>query len=112
MSERYDLVIVGMGSGGMAAAEFAAALDLQVAVVERGRVGGDGLWTGSVPSKALLATARAAHTIRHAGLYGLTSTEPLIDLSMVWRRIRAVQAHIARTDDDPARYRAMGLTII
>ena len=53
MADRYDLVIVGMGSGGMVAAEFAATLDLRVAVVERGRVGGDCLWTGCVPSKAL-----------------------------------------------------------
>ena len=38
MAERYDLVIVGMGSGGMPAAEFAASLPIRVAVVERGRV--------------------------------------------------------------------------
>jgi pyruvate/2-oxoglutarate dehydrogenase complex dihydrolipoamide dehydrogenase (E3) component len=59
----YDLIIVGMGSGGMVAAEFAATLDLKVAVVERDRVGGDCLWTGCVPSKALLASARRAHHI-------------------------------------------------
>ena len=58
MAHRHDLVVVGMGSGGMVAAEFAAGtLGLQVAVVERGRVGGDCLWTGCVPSKALLASA-------------------------------------------------------
>ena len=112
MTERYDLIIVGMGSGGMTAAEFAATLDLNVAVVERGRVGGDCLWTGCVPSKALLASAKAAHTIRHADAYGLHATEPVIDLPMVWRRLRAIQAEIARTDDDPARYREMGLTIV
>ena len=112
MTERFDLIIVGMGSGGMTAAEFAATLDLNVAVVERGRVGGDCLWTGCVPSKALLASAKAAHTIRHADAYGLTASEPIIDLAMVWRRLRSIQAEIARTDDDPARYREMGLTIV
>ena len=61
MAPGYDLVIVGMGSGGMVAAEFAAGLDLRVAVVERSRVGGDFLWTGCVPSKALLASAKVAH---------------------------------------------------
>jgi pyruvate/2-oxoglutarate dehydrogenase complex dihydrolipoamide dehydrogenase (E3) component len=48
---RYDLVVVGMGSGGLVAAEFAASIGLRVAAVERDRVGGDCLWTGCVPSK-------------------------------------------------------------
>ncbi len=112
MTDRYDLVIVGMGSAGLAAAEFATTLDLNVAVTERDRVGGDGLWTGSVPSKALLATAKVAHLMRHADAVGLAVVEPHIDLGMVWRRMRSVRADIARTDDDPERYRAMGLTIV
>ncbi|HYX43405.1 MAG TPA: FAD-dependent oxidoreductase, partial [Acidimicrobiales bacterium] len=105
---RYDLVIVGMGSGGMVGAEFAATLGLRVVVVERGRVGGDCLWTGCVPSKALLASAKAAHTMRVADRYGLPSVVPEIDTSLVWKRIRAVQQEVASTDDDPERYRAMG----
>ena len=64
MADRYDLVIVGMGSGGMVAAEFAATLDLEVAVAERARVGGDCLWTGCVPSKALLAAGKVAQPQR------------------------------------------------
>ncbi|HEX2192475.1 MAG TPA: FAD-dependent oxidoreductase [Acidimicrobiales bacterium] len=109
---RYDLVIVGMGSGGMVGAEFAATLGLRVAVVERGRVGGDCLWTGCVPSKALLASAKAAHTMRIADRYGLPSVVPEIDTSLVWKRIRAVQQEVASTDDDPDRYRAMGVEIV
>ncbi|HEX3393331.1 MAG TPA: FAD-dependent oxidoreductase [Acidimicrobiales bacterium] len=109
---RYDVVIVGMGSGGMVAAEFAASLDLRVAVVERGRVGGDCLWTGCVPSKALLASAKAAHTMRVADQWGLPSVVPEIDTALVWKRIRAVQQEVATTDDNPDRYRAMGIEII
>jgi pyruvate/2-oxoglutarate dehydrogenase complex dihydrolipoamide dehydrogenase (E3) component len=105
-------VIVGMGSGGMVAAEFAATLGVKVAVVERSRVGGDCLWTGCVPSKALLASAKAAHTIRHAQHYGIGAREPEVDLAAVWRRIRDIQAQIAATDDDPDRYREMGLEIV
>src|SRR5204862_6468643 len=60
MADNYDLVIIGFGSAGMTAAEFAASLDLKVAVVERNRVGGDCLWTGCVPSKALLSSAKVA----------------------------------------------------
>jgi pyruvate/2-oxoglutarate dehydrogenase complex dihydrolipoamide dehydrogenase (E3) component len=96
----------------MVAAEFAATIGLRVAVVERGRVGGDCLWTGCVPSKALLASAKAAHTMRVADRYGLPSIDPVIDTSLVWKRIRAIQQEVASTDDDPARYQAMGVEII
>lgn len=113
MASRYDLVIVGMGSGGMVGAEFAATIGLRVAVVERGRVGGDCLWTGCVPSKALLASAKAAHTMRVADKYGLPSVDPVdIDTSLVWKRIRAIQQDLAGTDDDPERFKAMGVDVI
>jgi len=113
MASRYDLVIIGMGSGGMVGAEFAATIGLRVAVIERGRVGGDCLWTGCVPSKALLASAKAAHTMRVADKYGLPSIDPVdIDTSLVWKRIRAIQQDLAGTDDDPARFEAMGIEII
>jgi pyruvate/2-oxoglutarate dehydrogenase complex dihydrolipoamide dehydrogenase (E3) component len=113
MASRYDLVIVGMGSGGMVGAEFAATIGLRVAVIERGRVGGDCLWTGCVPSKALLASAKAAQTMRVADKYGLPSLDPVeIDTSLVWKRIRAIQHEVAATDDDPERYKAMGVEII
>ncbi len=113
MASRYDLVIVGMGSGGMVGAEFASTIGLRVAVVERARVGGDCLWTGCVPSKALLASAKAAHTMRVADRYGLPSVDPVdIDTSLVWKRIRAIQQDLARTDDDPERFRAMGVEVI
>ncbi len=112
IARRYDIIIVGMGSGGMVAAEFAATLDVKVAVVERGRVGGDCLWTGCVPSKALLASAKAAHTMRHADFYGLAPVEPEIDTARVWERIRSIQEQIAASDDDPERFRAMGVDVL
>ena len=109
--ERYDLIIVGMGSGGMVAAEFASTLDIRVAVVERDRVGGDCLWTGCVPSKALLASAKVAHHMRTAGDYGIEPVEPVIDTAKVFARIRAVQAQIEQTDDNAERFRDMGIDI-
>ena len=108
-----DLVIIGMGSGGMPAAEFASTLGLKVAVVERARVGGDCLWTGCVPSKALLSSAKVAHHLRTAERWGLPAVEvPPIDTSAVWRRIKEVQQRIATSDDDPARYEAMGVELV
>jgi pyruvate/2-oxoglutarate dehydrogenase complex dihydrolipoamide dehydrogenase (E3) component len=112
MSDRYDLVIVGMGSGGMVAAEFAASLELKVAVVERNRVGGDCLWTGCVPSKALLASAKTAHHMRTADDFGIEPVEPVVDRARVWKRIREVQQDVASTDDNPDRFREMGIEIV
>ena len=112
MADRYDLVIVGMGSGGMVAAEFAATLDLKVAVAERSRVGGDCLWTGCVPSKALLAAGKVAHHMRTADDFGIEPVEPKVDRGSVWKHIRSVQQEIASTDDNPERYEAMGVDIV
>jgi pyruvate/2-oxoglutarate dehydrogenase complex dihydrolipoamide dehydrogenase (E3) component len=112
MRRRYDLVIVGLGSGGTLAAEFAAGtLGLRVAAVERGRIGGDCLWTGCVPSKTLIASARVAHTVRNAGEFGVGVREPTIDTEAVWRRIHDVQAEIAATDDSPDRFRRLGVDL-
>jgi len=111
VSLSYDLVIVGMGSGGMVAAEFASNLDIKVAAVERDRVGGDCLWTGCVPSKALLASAKAAHTMRHADKYGLTPVEPEIDTARVFERIRSIQGDLADTDDNADRFTEAGIDV-
>ena len=108
---RYDLVIVGMGSAGMVAAEFASTLDIKVAAVERDRVGGDCLWTGCVPSKALLASAKAANTMRHADRYGLTPVDPEIDTARVFERIRSIQADLAATDDNADRFTEAGVDV-
>ena len=114
MGDRYDLdlVIVGMGSGGLVAAQFASTLGVRVAIVERARAGGDCLWTGCVPSKALIASARVAQTMRDAARFGIEPVEPTIDLAAVWRRLRQVRDDIATNDDDPERYRALGIDVI
>src|SRR2546428_12180816 len=111
MANRYDLIIVGVGSGGMVAAEFASTLDIRVAAVERDRVGGDCLWTGCVPSKALLASAKVAHHMRTAEEYGIAAVEPQVDSAKGWDRIHAVQQEIADTGDNPDRYRDMGVEV-
>ena len=109
---RYDLIIVGMGSAGMVAAEFASTLGVRVACAERARVGGDCLWTGCVPSKALLASAKAAHTMRTADAYGLSAVDPAVDSARVWARIHAIQDEIAATDDNADRFRAVGADVL
>jgi pyruvate/2-oxoglutarate dehydrogenase complex dihydrolipoamide dehydrogenase (E3) component len=113
MAQQYDLVIIGLGSGGTLAAEFAAGeLGLRVAAVERARIGGDCLWTGCVPSKSLIASARVAHTVREARHFGIEVPDPVVDLEAVWGRIRTVQATIAATDDSPDRFRELGVDLV
>ena len=111
MSGRYDLVIVGLGSGGTVAAELATSLGKRVAAVEGRRIGGDCLWTGCVPSKTLLASAKAAHTLRHADRYGLEPVNAEIDTAPVWRRVRAIRQELAETDDSPERFAALGVDV-
>lgn len=63
----YDLAIIGGGSAGIVAGNVAGGLGARVVLVERARLGGECLWTGCVPSKALLHVARMAHEMRTAG---------------------------------------------
>ena len=101
MEDRYDLVIIGAGSGGLTAADLASRLGVRVAVVERDRIGGDCTWTGCVPSKALLKAAQVAHDVRTADQYGILSTKPATDMAKVRDFIAAAmhQVHQAETPD-------------
>ena len=111
MSDRFDLVVIGLGSAGLAAVSFAAHLGLRVAAIERDRPGGDCLWTGCVPSKALLASAKAAQSARRANALGVNVGEPEIDGAMVWQRVRDIQHHIANGADSLDVLTALGATI-
>ena len=111
MRRRYDLVILGGGTGGLVAAQIAAAVGARVALLERERTGGDCLWTGCVPSKSLIASAAAAHRMRHAHELGLAAVEPEIDfarvMERVWRVIHTIEPH-----DSPEHLRAAGVEVI
>src|SRR6516162_10032327 len=85
---RYDLVVIGAGSGGLVGARFAAQLGAKVALIEKNRIGGDCTWTGCVPSKALLKVAKVAHEIRIARRYGVNANPPVIEMANVRAYIR------------------------
>lgn len=110
-ADRYDLVILGGGTGGLISASIAAGVGARVALIERSRTGGDCLWTGCVPSKALLAVAEIAHRMRHADAIGLPALEPKIDFAAVMGHVAAAQAVIAPTDS-PERLRREGVEVI
>ncbi|MGH3628256.1 MAG: FAD-dependent oxidoreductase, partial [Sciscionella sp.] len=102
MSEPADLVIVGGGTAGIVAAKTAAGLGARVVLVERDRTGGDCLWTGCVPSKALIAAARAAHVMRSSGHLGVEATEPKVDFGAVMAHVHGAIDRIEPTDSPRA----------
>jgi pyruvate/2-oxoglutarate dehydrogenase complex dihydrolipoamide dehydrogenase (E3) component len=107
----FDLVVIGAGAAGLSVTALSAALGLKVALIERGEMGGDCLNYGCVPSKALLAAARAAAGARHAGRLGIRLPEPEIDWPRVRAHVRGAIARIAPTDSE-ARFRGMGVEVI
>jgi len=109
-AKEYDLVAIGGGTAGLVSAAGAAYLGVDSAIVERAALGGDCLWTGCVPSKALIASARLAHAMRHADELGLTSTSPKHAFGDVMARMRAARG-VVEHHDDPQRFRDMGVDV-
>ena len=92
----YDLVILGAGPAGLAAAESAARHGRSVALVERYRLGGNSLNAGSVPSKALISTGRVFASIRDGEDFGAAlSSKPPTDFAAVMARMRRIRTRIA-----------------
>lgn len=107
----FDLVAIGGGTAGLVTAAVSAALGARTALVERDRLGGECLWTGCVPSKALIGSARIARAFRRGPEFGLRAAEPGRDGGAVLESVRAVRARI-QPHDDPERFRAMGVEVV
>ncbi|HLB02979.1 MAG TPA: mercuric reductase [Nitrospiria bacterium] len=109
--ETYDLVVVGAGAGGLVVASGGARLGAKVALIEQERLGGECLWTGCVPSKALIKSAKIKSLMEHASAYGFTDQRVQVDFRKVMQHMRdvimAIQPH-----DDPERFRKMGVEVI
>src|SRR5271170_3819574 len=70
-ADRYNMVVIGAGTAGLVTAAGAAGLGAKVALIERDLMGGDCLNFGCVPSKALIASSRAAASARNAKRLGV-----------------------------------------
>lgn len=81
MAEHFDVVVLGGGPGGYAAALYGAAAGLNIALVEEFRVGGTCLHRGCVPAKELLQTAEVLRTVRSAKEFGVDAGQPTVDLA-------------------------------
>lgn len=111
MAEQFDLAIIGAGASGLSVAAGAAQLGAKVVLIERGRMGGDCLNVGCVPSKALLAAAHAAGSARQAGRFGIRLQPPEIDWPSVRAHVQDVIDTIAPTDSEE-RFRGLGVTVL
>lgn len=110
-SGAWDLLVVGGGTAGLVAARTAARFGAKVALVERDRTGGDCLWTGCVPSKALLAAADLAARARAGAALGVHVGDVRVDFPAVMRHVGAAIAHIEPVDSVAALQRA-GVTVV
>ncbi len=106
----YNVVVIGAGTAGLVTAAGTAGLGGRVALIEKHRMGGDCLNTGCVPSKALIASARAAHTIAHASRWGLRDRAPEFAFEDVMDRVRERRAVIAPHDSQD-RFESLGVDV-
>jgi pyruvate/2-oxoglutarate dehydrogenase complex dihydrolipoamide dehydrogenase (E3) component len=106
-----DICVIGAGSGGLSVAAAAAAFGVPVVLVEKGKMGGDCLNTGCVPSKSLLAAAKHAHTMAQSRPFGLTALRVEIDFAKVHRHVHDVIAAIA-PNDSKERFTGLGVRVI
>ena len=106
-----DVCVVGGGSGGLVVAAGAAQLGLDVVLVERGRMGGECLNFGCVPSKALIAAAKAAEAQRSGGAFGIAAVEPKVDFARVMDHVAEVIAAIA-PNDSVERFEGLGVRVL
>ena len=112
MSQPYDLIIIGAGSAGLTAAEFAAGLGAKVALVERHKIGGDCTWYGCIPSKALLHVAQTVHQAKRASQFGLGLDENKgVDMAAVRHYIEQRIADVYQWET-PAHLNAAGIELI
>ncbi|WP_258725589.1 dihydrolipoyl dehydrogenase family protein [Cellulomonas sp. NS3] len=112
MSDSYDVLVIGAGPAGTAAALRAAELGARVAVVEARRTGGTCVNTGCVPTRVLAKTARLMREVRTADAYGITVTEQTIDWPTTVARVRATVERVLAAKDEPDRLRAAGVDLV
>jgi pyruvate/2-oxoglutarate dehydrogenase complex dihydrolipoamide dehydrogenase (E3) component len=108
---QVDICVVGGGAGGLAVAAGAAAFGRRVVLIEKHKIGGNSLYWGSVPSKALLAAAHRAHQVRTCAPFGIAPLEPAIDFAAVNRHVRSVVAGLGR-NNSVERFQALGIQVI
>ncbi len=106
----YDLIVIGGGGAGITAAVYASGLGKKTAMVDRGKFGGECTWSGCVPSKALLQSAKASRIIENASKYGLSyKRKPLVDCEGVMKGVQDIVKSVY-SHETPEHFENMGVT--
>jgi pyruvate/2-oxoglutarate dehydrogenase complex dihydrolipoamide dehydrogenase (E3) component len=106
-----DICVIGAGAGGLTVAAAAAAFGVPVVLVEKGKMGGDCLYTGCVPSKSLIAAAKHARALARANAFGVSVRGVDIDFAGVHKHVHEVIAAI-EPNDSRERFTALGVHVI
>ena len=106
-----NVVVIGAGSGGLVASYIAAAVKAKVTLVERHQMGGDCLYTGCVPSKALIRSAKLLNHISRAREFGIASATAQWDFAEVMERVQKIITDI-EPHDSVARYSSLGVDCV
>lgn len=106
-----DICVIGGGSGGLTVSAAAASFGVSVVLLEKGKMGGDCLNYGCVPSKAMIAAGKHAEAMRHGSKFGIADQEPQIDFAAVNRHVHSVIGAIA-PNDSVERFTALGVKVI
>ncbi len=109
--DKFDFCIIGAGSGGLSVAAAAAQFGERVVLIEKGKMGGDCLNYGCVPSKALIAAGKHAHAFSTGVPFGIAAARPKIDFHKVHDHIHDVIAGIA-PHDSVERFEGLGVKVI
>jgi pyruvate/2-oxoglutarate dehydrogenase complex dihydrolipoamide dehydrogenase (E3) component len=94
MSEIYDVAVIGGGTAGLVSGVLTKSLGAKTVLIEKARIGGECLWTGCVPSKALIKSARVFDTVKRAEEFGVHVEKPRVVWNAVKLRIADVRDEI------------------
>ncbi|KGP62494.1 hypothetical protein EP47_06195 [Legionella norrlandica] len=108
---KCDLAIIGGGSAGLSLAAGSSQLGLKVILIESGKMGGDCLNYGCVPSKSLLAAAKAFYNAKHSTHLGLQAKDLKIDFQQVMQHVHQVIDNISE-HDSVQRFKSLGVHVI
>ncbi|MHA6263273.1 dihydrolipoyl dehydrogenase family protein [Arenibacterium sp. CAU 1754] len=108
---KTDILVIGAGSGGLSFAAGASQMGADVVLLEGHKMGGDCLNYGCVPSKALIASAKAAYGQAHSDVFGVASVTPDVDYGAVRDHVAGVIAQIAPVDSQE-RFEGFGVRVI
>ncbi|CUK04931.1 Mercuric reductase [Shimia thalassica] len=108
---KTDLLVIGAGSGGLSVAAGAVQMGAEVVLLEGHLMGGDCLNFGCVPSKALLASGKVAHTQAHAKAFGVADVVPAVDYAAAKDHVADVIAQI-EPNDSVERFEWLGVRVI